>query len=281
MEVREWVLLALGGVFGLLSAEFMAWGPRLAEVLRHVAVSILPPHHRDRVDEEWRRVLEDMPGSLGRLVTAATWVFLASLYPRSRSQDLAIRALDLAVTISSLLLLAPLLATISLAISRTSDGPVFFAPTRVGKGGRLFRVLKFRTLYMDADARLARYLAENDEACAEWASVGKLRRDPRVTPLGRFLRAASLDELPQVWNVIKGEMSMVGPRPITPDRASMLGDYREGYESVRPGVTSPSAVYPHERASADMEYIRSRTLWRTMKVMMLSVVAAFCRPPSE
>lgn len=145
------------------------------------------------------------------------------------------RVFDLVLTVLGLILLAPFLLAVVAALSLES-GPVLFTQTRVGRGGRRFRCIKFRTMRPDAEARLAGLLASGPAARAEWARYQKLKDDPRVTPLGHFLRRTSLDELPQLWNVIKGEMSLVGPRPI-------IAPEVDGYESDKAYFHDPDFAY--------------------------------------
>lgn len=125
------------------------------------------------------------------------------------------RAFDFAVATLALIFLLPLFVTIALLIKLNDGGPIFYSHRRIGRHGERFWCLKFRTMAVDADERLADILLSDPRAAEEWQSTQKLRRDPRVTALGTFLRKSSIDELPQLWNVIRGEMSIIGPRPIT------------------------------------------------------------------
>jgi exopolysaccharide production protein ExoY len=146
------------------------------------------------------------------------------------------RILDLAL---ALILLVPVgVAVLLLATLVSLDGAnPFFGHKRVGRNGRIFLCWKLRSMVPDAEARLARHFSADDSAAKEWAATQKLERDPRVTRIGRFLRKASLDELPQIWNVLVGEMSLVGPRPVTEQELSRFGQARDAYLSVRPGIT--------------------------------------------
>ena len=139
------------------------------------------------------------------------------------------RAVDLIVAAVALFAVLPLMVIICLLISASDGGSAFFSQVRIGRMGRPFRCWKFRTMAVDAEAVLAAHLASDPEARADWEACHKLRRDPRVTPIGRFLRASSLDELPQFLNVFRGEMSVVGPRPIVPAEIARyhayFGDY--------------------------------------------------------
>ena len=148
-----------------------------------------------------------------------------------------IRGLDYVVALVALMLLAPIMLIIGgLIWLGDRKGPVF-AHRRYGKGGRTFLCYKFRTMAANADMRLARLLQQSAEARAEWARDHKLRRDPRVTTVGRFLRKTSLDELPQLFNVLRGDMSLVGPRPIIAAEVRRYGRHFRHYCSVRPGIT--------------------------------------------
>jgi exopolysaccharide production protein ExoY len=147
------------------------------------------------------------------------------------------RGLDIGGALALLLLGLPVFALIALCV-KADGGPAFFAHERVGRGGRRFGCLKFRSMVTDADQRLAALLERDPIARAEWAARRKLKRDPRVTWIGRFLRASSLDELPQVFNVLRGEMSLVGPRPVqVAELVAHYGAAAEHYASVRPGIT--------------------------------------------
>lgn len=145
---------------------------------------------------------------------------------------------DLSVVILSLPLVIPLLLLIALLVRLSSPGPALFRQLRVGKGGKPIKVLKFRSMYRDAETRLKELLASDPKARAEWKKMHKLRHDPRVTRLGAFLRRTSLDELPQLINVLKGEMSLVGPRPVTDEELkTKYRDKADYYKLVRPGIT--------------------------------------------
>jgi undecaprenyl-phosphate galactose phosphotransferase len=190
------------------------------------------------------------------------------------------RIVDLALTLPGLALLAPAMLVIALLLMR--DGDVFFRQSRVGQGGRRFDCLKFRSMRSDAEARLAGLLAADPEARAQWASHQKLADDPRITPFGRFLRTSSLDELPQLLNVLRGEMSLVGPRPIVApevpgyhnDRAYFDGEDFEWYASCRPGITglwqvSGRATNAYEeRVRLDCWYARNWSIWLDIAILL-------------
>ena len=192
---------------------------------------------------------------------------------------LAKRVLDLVVASLAIIAIAPLMVVIALLI-RLADpgGPIIFAHRRVGFRGRHFYCLKFRTMRGDADRILAEYLAANPEAEAEWQRDQKLRFDPRVSVLGRMLRKSSLDELPQLLNVLRGEMSCVGPRPIVLDELPRYDKSVEDYLKVRPGITGLWQVsgrnqldYP-ERVRLDSYYV---THWSLGSDALILVKTAF------
>ena len=172
---------------------------------------------------------------------------------------------------------APALLLLAAVLFLTGGWPVLFAHNRVGHKGKTFRCLKFRTMRLDADARLKAHLAGCPEARAEWAACQKLTDDPRITRLGQFLRSSSLDELPQLWNVVRGDMSMVGPRPIVADEIRHYGPYFAEYKSVRPGITGiwqvsgRSDTTYEERVAFDVEYVQTQSTALDLKLILRTV----------
>ena len=185
------------------------------------------------------------------------------------------RALDLTVTVFALLLLLPLLALIALLIRLDSPGPVLFIQRRVGKGGQEFPVYKFRSMFVDAEQRLDSVLAGNERS----GPVFKMRRDPRVTRVGRPLRRCSLDEVPQLLNVLRGEMSLVGPRPALPREVALYTPEQRGRLSVTPGLTglwqvSGRAELSFEQAVAlDLEYVRRQSVGLNVALILRTIPA--------
>jgi lipopolysaccharide/colanic/teichoic acid biosynthesis glycosyltransferase len=157
--------------------------------------------------------------------------------PASVRDQIGFLLFDRAMALVAVILLLPLLCLIALAVRLSSPGPVVFRQQRVGRGGRLFWCLKFRTMVVDADQRLLQLLRECPDANREWLRDHKLRNDPRITPIGKLLRKTSMDELPQFFNVLAGHMSIVGPRPITTSEIVRYGDRFVKYCSVKPGLT--------------------------------------------
>ncbi|MDL1870590.1 lipid carrier--UDP-N-acetylgalactosaminyltransferase [Deltaproteobacteria bacterium PRO3] len=147
------------------------------------------------------------------------------------------RFFDLLLSVLLLPLAIPILAVMYFMIKLDSKGPVLYKSERMGKDGKKFYIYKFRTMVLDAEAKLTELLEKNPELKREWEIDHKLRKDPRVTRVGKIIRALSLDELPQLWNVAKGEMSFVGPRPIVEAEVQKYGKYFRIYKSVKPGIT--------------------------------------------
>ena len=187
------------------------------------------------------------------------------------------RILDVIVAALLLILALPFAAAIALAIALEKRGPVFFAHTRIGKGRRRFRLWKFRSMVVDADWLLARHLEAHADKLAEWRETHKLQNDPRVTRVGRLLRRFRLDELPQLINVLRGEMSMVGPRPIVEEEIPQYGPVFLLYVQVLPGLTGLWQVSVHthnsyrERTELDLKYMRDRTIWMDLLVLLKTV----------
>ena len=179
------------------------------------------------------------------------------------------------------LIALPLIALISLLIAFDSPGPILYRQTRIGKDGKLFKAWKFRSMVIDADMALSQYLETHLELQASWKKDHKLKQDPRITRVGKLLRQTSLDELPQLWNVLCGEMSMVGPRPIVADEVWRYGDKFDLYLQVLPGLTGlwqvsgRNNVTYDERVNFDAYYVRNWSVWldiyiliRTIKVVL-------------
>ncbi len=185
------------------------------------------------------------------------------------------RLLDVAGATAGLVLLAPLLALLALAIKLAMPGPVLFVQERSGLGGRRFAMYKFRTMVVDAEARKAELLALSEQD----GPAFKLTHDPRVTPLGRLLRKLSLDELPQLWNVLRGDMSLVGPRPLPCHESAGCQGWERRRLEVTPGLTCTwqvrgrSAVSFEDWVRMDVQYIRSRTLWHDLRLIAETVPA--------
>ncbi len=187
------------------------------------------------------------------------------------------RALDIFGSLALLLLFLPLFIVIPLMIKTTNRGPAFFGHRRVGRGGASFSCYKFRSMVVDAEARLNELLANDPVAREEWERDRKLRSDPRVTKLGAFLRKSSLDELPQLYNVLIGEMSLVGPRPIVNSEVPLYGRYINYYCDVRPGITGLWQVNGRNdvsylrRIALDVSYAKAKSVRLDVGILLLTV----------
>jgi len=193
-----------------------------------------------------------------------------------RDSRLIKRSVDLCASAALLLLLSPLFLLLALLI-KSDGGPVLFGHSRIGKDGKPFRCLKFRSMVPNAPAVLQRLLDSDPQARAEWEKDFKLRNDPRITRLGRFLRRSSLDELPQLINVLKGEMSLVGPRPIVEEELERYGDRADFYLESRPGITGlwqisgrNDADYNY-RVYLDSWYAKNWSLWYDLVILLKTV----------
>jgi UDP-galactose-lipid carrier transferase len=192
------------------------------------------------------------------------------------------RAFDVIMASLLLVILSPLLLAIAIMICR-AGGPALYRHKRVGFEGRTFGCIKFRSMDVNSDRLLAELLANDPDAAAEWAATQKLRNDPRITPTGRFLRHTSLDELPQLLNVLRGEMSLIGPRPVVQSELDFYGENADYYMQVRPGVTGlwqvsgRSDTTYEQRVRLDVWYVRNWTLWHDLAILLKTIPVVLFR----
>lgn len=204
-----------------------------------------------------------------------------------RSRIDASRILDIAIAGGVLVFFAPLMLVIAMLIWLQDGAGPFFGHRRIGRGGREFACLKFRSMVPNAEAKLKALLDADAEARRQWQAEQKLRDDPRVTPLGDFLRRSSLDELPQLINVLRGDMSIVGPRPIVHAEARRYGRSFESYCAVRPGITGlwqvsgRSDVSYRRRVALDRLYVRTKSLGRDLGILAMTLPAVLLRKGSR
>ncbi|MGH9467064.1 MAG: sugar transferase [Terriglobales bacterium] len=244
-----------------LEADFSSWEQRLGEV----GLVLAGPN----------------TGALGARPLNLRGIQLYCIsHPLSRRFNRAMkRAADFAGAAVLLLLSSPLLALAWLAVRWDSPGSAFFAQQRIGRHGRPFRVWKFRTMHADADRRLEMLLAANPALAAEYRQNYKLKNDPRVTRTGRLLRRTSLDELPQLWNVLRGDMSLVGPRPIIASEVELYGPDFRVVTTVRPGLTGiwqttgRSTTSYDARRQFDLYYVRRWSPWLDLAVLIRTLQA--------
>lgn len=221
--------------------------------------------------------LANSVASLG--LANGVWVQEALLHPSARLQK---RLLDLAIVVPGIVLLSPLFLAIGLLVKMSSRGPILFSHQRVGWWGEPIRTWKFRSMVTNAQEVLADYLAEHPELTEEWERNHKLKNDPRITWIGRFLRKSSLDELPQLWNVLMGEMSLVGPRPIVREEIAKYGGAFQDYVRVPPGITGLWQVSGRnnttyeERLLLDGYYVRNWSPWLDIYILIRTVKTVVC-----
>lgn len=203
--------------------------------------------------------------------------------PSERPYWVLKRGMDLLLAGSALLVLLPLFAVLWLAV-RLDGGKAFFGHTRIGHRGRPFQCLKFRSMVPDASAVLTRLLENDPVAARQWAETRKLPHDPRVTRLGAFLRASSLDEIPQLINVLRGEMSLVGPRPVVQDELDLhYGPHSASYLLVRPGITGlwqtsgRSSTSYAARVALDRRYVEEFSLTTDLRILLRTIPAVLKR----
>ena len=187
--------------------------------------------------------------------------------------------MDIVIASIALVFVFPLLLVVGILIRLQDGGRAVYAQKRYGQNGRTFKCYKLRSMVANADERLQEILATNPAARAEWEETQKFVNDPRITPLGHFIRKTSIDELPQLWNILRGDMSLVGPRPIVENEIAKYGEFYRDYCAVRPGLTGlwqvegRSNTTYEERGQLDVKYTRTRTFTGDFMIMLRTVPA--------
>lgn len=192
------------------------------------------------------------------------------------------RTIDIIGSLVGIMLLIPLTIIIWLAnVFSKENGPVFYTHERIGKDGKTFKLYKYRSMVVDADEKLKRYLEENEEIEREYKKYKKLKNDPRITKIGKFIRRASIDELPQMLNILKGEMSIVGPRPYLPREKEDMGEYYQAIIKCKPGLTGywqvngRSGTDFNERLELEKYYVENKSLKLDIKIFFKTFIAIF------
>lgn len=200
-----------------------------------------------------------------------------------RLSDCLIRVLDILIATAMLIIIAPTMVLIAVLIRLQDGGPALFHQSRIGRGGVIFPCLKFRSMAVNADVKLESLITRQGAHQVEWALTQKLRDDPRITPLGRLLRVSSIDELPQLLNVLRGDMSLVGPRPIVAAEVWRYGRRIRHYMAVRPGLTGlwqvkgRNDVSYRRRVAMDVTLVRRRSLGTYCAILLLTIPAVIRR----
>jgi exopolysaccharide production protein ExoY len=234
--------------------------------------------HRTNPSKQFGRAVMQV----GSYIAGALWLHRRMSAQAAILDRFNLRLNQLAALII-LVLLSPLMLLVAWLTWRRDGAPIFFAHFRVGRDGKLFRCLKYRTMYRESEQMLADLLSTNAAAREEWQRDQKLSKDPRITPVGQFLRRTSLDELPQLFNVLRGEMSLVGPRPITVAELTRYGRVRWHYLSVRPGITGLWQVSGRndttyeERVALDRNYVEQRSVWLDLSILFRTISVVLSR----
>jgi lipopolysaccharide/colanic/teichoic acid biosynthesis glycosyltransferase len=270
-------LVAVATLSRLFADEAKSWIPYVTGRMIDQAVAKLSVEQRERYAEEWRADLDQIPGDLGKLLVAASFRFAATRMARPLTGEavsgwieISSRITDVVLSAGMLFLFTPLMAFAALAIRLDSKGPLLVGHSRVGVDGRLFVLWKFRTRRVDAISGV---------------STGNKPRDVRMTRVGRFLRRTRLDELPELFNVLKGDMSIVGPRPDRPQTFDRVCKELPGYaerSQVKPGITGLAQVNNRYHISTknarailvdDMQYIRNRSITLNLHILLRTLVS--------
>lgn len=190
------------------------------------------------------------------------------------------RIIDIIGSIVGIILLIPITIVIAiLNFKNKEEGPLFYNHTRIGKDGKKFKMYKFRTMVVDAEKKLSEMLEQDEELKREWEENRKLKNDPRITKVGKILRKTSLDEFPQFFNVLKGEMSLVGPRAVVKDEIEKFGEYKNDILSVKPGITGywaangRSDTSYEERVHMEYKYVEKFSVWMDIKILFKTVIS--------
>ena len=223
----------------------------------------------------YRQDLEDSH----TVLNASQWV-AGDKYSAPKRSPLALaakRAIDIFGVLVFVTLFLPVYLAVALGVRLSSRGPVHYFQDRVGRDGKLFRFYKFRSMVPNSEEILTSFLHSDPQAKSQWDTHQKLERDPRITPFGRFIRRTSLDELPQMWNVLMGDMSLVGPRPCMPGQEKYYGKYWRTYCAVNPGLTGlwqgsgRSKLSFEDRVRLEARYVREWTLLGDFKILLKTV----------
>ncbi len=290
--------IEIAGVFGAGDAEWIRPGCVTGEIdgladafpVDNLIVEMNLNENRERFDD-WNRIFHNIMIVSEKTVFPVLWSHpvevggFGALEISNRTKYHMViflkRATEIFFVSLSLAAVLPLFLLLCVAVKISSRGPVFYRAHRLGKGGRPISVLKFRTMYENADERLERILSRRPDMREEWENNFKIRKDPRITPFGALLRRTSIDELPQLINVLRGDMSLIGPRPIVEREVRYYGAYYDLFSSVKPGITGlwqisgRSNLDYADRVRLDVYYIRNWTFWLDFYIFVKTFPAVF------
>jgi len=229
-----------------------------------------------------RRLRQDASSSMRSTVKRGQKTKTPKIKPKGLSLqgingEFAKRLFDIVFSLLVLILFSPVYLILASLIALSSEGPIFYVQERIGQNYKPFNCIKFRTMVSNADEVLMQMMETSPQLRQEFESSFKLKKDPRITKIGQFLRITSLDEFPQFWNVLKGDMSVVGPRPLVAEELPKYGDHIEQVLTIRPGITGLWQVsgrndipYPR-RVQIDLHYVKSRTLWLDLWIILKTI----------
>lgn len=253
----------------------LLWGAMMKDMVHEEAIA---PFVTDALSSAGYGSIPSASGGTG---SAALQMALLPDRFQGRYRSWGKRSLDVMLVLLTLPISAVIIGICAIALWFEGGSP-FYTQERLGARGRRFRILKLRTMARDADARLATLLAQDPDLRAEWRDTQKLKNDPRITRIGRILRATSIDELPQIWNVLRGDMSLVGPRPMMPEQLPMYGDAR-AYFALRPGITGAWQVAARNedsfgsRRAFDADYHTYHSFWEDALLLWQTVFVVLRR----
>ena len=280
--MNEYLWAAAVAIGGLAFNELKDWLPWLARKVLARAVASAPLEIRERMLEEWSAILADMPGKFSPFLAACSlwWQYTTVGEFFDSPNGRIARAMDIFGALFFFALFGPLYLMVALGVLISMGRPVHFWQTRLGKDGKPFRFYKFRSMVRNSDKVLDEFLRRSDMALSEWDAFQKLEKDPRITQIGMIIRKLSLDELPQFWNVLKGDMSLVGPRPCMERQRQLYGKHWPDYCAMRPGLSGLWQVSGRNRLSyarrveLDSEYANApNKLWLNVKILLKTVRA--------
>lgn len=294
MSFTDVLLGLLSGLLGVFWGEITECLPWLTKRILSAAARAVPPSRRERDAEEWAAILADTPGKILPFITACGFWWGVSKVRLARkvgegTTDAMIRSLDVAGALFFFTIFGGVYLIVAAAVAISMGRPAHFWQARVGKDGRVFRFYKFRSMVRNSEEILERYLENNPEERARWDASLTLEHDPRITRVGRLIRKLSLDELPQFLNVLKGDMSFIGPRPCMHRQVALYGSEWGAYCSVRPGITGlwqvsgRNSLSYERRVELDAYYARNRSLLLNTKILLGTVraVLGFRKEPNK
>lgn len=285
MITAAFVAIVVSMLGRLLADEFKSYRSKIVDYLVIRAANKLPENMRERYIEEWRGYLADIPGDLSQVVSALGFSLVAGRVANTHNswEQFCKRTFDIVFASIGLILMLPMFSIIGFYVWLYDYKAPMYGHKRLGRHGVPFTCLKFRSMRVDAENVLANHLAANPAALEEWMSHRRLKDDPRITPIGRVLRKTGLDELPQLINILRGDMSFTGPRPLVTAEIEKYGDSFHECFSVRPGLTGLWQVNSEDdqnyetRVAQDLDYVKRWSLKNDILILLKTISTVFSR----